>query len=161
MPLIPNQYSDAVKQGYKKKSSARIIPGQKKAQSFSQFTDKGLTAMGGMPVTSHCIPMLANDYVSIWKKRFPSELGARKEAQAEHNLLKQAKTSGGKHGVGGWMSGDFNAYANQLANLYKKQLPLDLMVLKEGDLKANFIKQQVFRGSGVGPDFVPDISGLT
>lgn len=161
MPLIPTQYSNAVKPAYSKRNSARIVTAQKKSTAFSQFTDKGVTALGGIPVTSHGINLLANQYVSIWKKNLPSKLGAKKEAKAEHDLLKGAKTSGGKHGIGGWMSGDFNAYASQLGNLWGKQLPTGLMVIKEGNLKDTLVKGQMYKGSGIPVDFIPDISGLT
>ena len=161
MPLIPSQYSNAVKPAYEKKNSARIITAQKKATAFSQFTDKGVTAMGGVPVTSHGISLLANQYVSTWEKNLPAKLGAKKEAKAEHGLLKGAITSGGKHGVGGWMSGDFNAYASQLDSLWDKLLKVSLMTMKEGKLKDTFVKGQLFNGKGVAPDFVPDISGVT
>ena len=161
MPLIPSQYSNTVKSAYEKRNSARIITGMKKARAFSQFIDSGITAMGGIPVTSHGIPQLANQYVSIWKKRLPSEIGARKEANSEHLLLKIAITSGGKHGIGGWISGDFNVYANQLGNLWKKRLLVGLMSIKEGNLKDTFVKGQVYHGKGVPPDYTQDISGLT
>lgn len=161
MPLIPNQYSNTVKAAYKKRNSARIITAMKKARAFSQFTDSGITSMGGIPLTSSGISQLSNQYVSIWKKHHPSPLGSKKEAKAEHALLKGAITSGGKHGIGGWMSGDFSSYASQLGNLWKKQFPTGLMVIKEGKMKDTFVKGQIFHGKGIGPDFTPDISGLT
>lgn len=161
MPLISAQYSNTVKSAYEKRNSASIITAQKKSTAFSQFIDKGVTAMGGVPVTTHGVSGLAGQYVSIWKKNLPSGLGAKKEAKAEHSLLKGAKTSGGKHGVGGWMSGDYNAYANQLGSLWKKRLLVSLMSLKEGKLKGSFVKAQVYKGSGISPDYIPDISGLT
>ncbi len=161
MPLIPIQYSNAIKPVYEKKNSARFITAKKKSTAFSQFIDSGITAMGGIPVTSHGVYPLANQYVSIWKKNYLSKIGARKEAKAEHGLLKVAKTLGGKHGTGGWMSGSFASYAVQLGNLWNKRLITPLMVVKEGKLKDTFVKEQIFHGTGVGPDYTQDYSGLT
>lgn len=161
MPLIPAPYSNNIKSAYKKRSSARVLTAKKKATAFSQLIDKGVTAMGGIPVTSHGIAALTQKYVSIWKKNLSATLSAKKEAKAEHAMLKGAKTVGGKHGIGGWMSGDFNAYASRLGNLYKKQLPLSVMVIKEGKEKVTFIQAQIMEGKGVPPDNIPDISALS
>lgn len=161
MPLIPAYFTNTVKPAYKKRTPARIITAMKKATGFSQSIDMGKTAMGGTPTTKQGIPALAQSYVSIWKKRLPASLAAKKEAKAEHALIKGAITAGGKHGMGGWQSGDFNSYAGGLGNLFKKRLLVNLMSIKEGKLKDTFEKEQIFRGSGVAPDYTPDISGIT
>ena len=143
------------------KRSVPAVTGQKKAKAFSQFIDQGQTAQKGVPVSAPGIAGLASEYANTWEKRLPADVSAKKEAIAEHNLIVATTTSGGKHGVGGFMSGSPASYAQDLAKLFKKRLPTQLMAVKEAKLKDQYVKSLTFQGSGVAPDFVPDISPLS
>ena len=161
MPLIAPEYSNAVESAYKALNPVRIATGNKKATAFSNFIDKGLTAMGGVPNSKSGVPSLAQEYADTWSKHLPGELAAKKESIAEHNLLRSTLTQGGKHGVGGWKSGNCEQYGTDLGKLYKKHLPVELESIKEGKLKDVFVRKQIFFGSGTAPDYVTDTSGLT
>ncbi len=144
-------------------SPAEMIVAQKEANGISQFIDTGQTAMGGVPTSAVGIPMLANCLSRIWKSKLPAyELVGKQESIAIHAMVMGTLTAGGKHGVGGFMVGNAALMGNGLGKLYKDQLPSEeLVAFKKAKIIDSHVKSCIFRGSGVGPDYTPDISGLT
>lgn len=119
--------------------------------------------MGGVPNSSSAIPLLATSLESTWRSRLPdAQLVAKKEANAIHQMVMMTGTSGGKHGVGGFNSGSDSLMGDEFARLYKNRLPKErLVAIKKAKIIDTHVKTCVYRGSGVGPDWVPDISSLS
>ncbi len=163
MPLIFTQLANEFESAWRSQNPSEMPTAQKEAKAISAFIDSGMTAMGGVPSSAPMLSVLANDLASIWQAKMPgADIIAQKEALAIHTMLTGTITSGGKHGVGGFMSGSPAALGNDLAGIYKDQMPSENMVaMKKAQAIDSYVKSCVFRGSGVGPDFVPDISGLT
>jgi hypothetical protein len=163
MALIPTLLADKFEAAWKAKSPAPIIPAQKEANAISQFIDGGQTAFMGVPKSSAGIPLLATLLANTWKSRLPdAQLVGKKEAAGIHQMVMATITSGGKHGVGGFMAGTDSLLADDLARTYKSYLPSEkLVAMKKARNIDTYLKSQVFRGSGVSPEYTPDISSLS
>lgn len=163
MPLIPPDLANKYESAWKAKSPAEAIVAQKEAKAMSSYVDTGLTAMGGVPTSTPGMPGLASNLESLWKSHAPNEdIVGKQESLAIHNLIMATMTSGGKHGVGGFMSGTPSALGNDLASFYKSHQPNEtLAALKKAKIVDSYLKSITWRGSGTPPDFVPDISSLS
>ncbi len=163
MPLMNMSLANEFESAWKVMNPAEMPTAMKEAKAVSAFIDTGMTAMGGVPVSSQGIPTMANELVSLWQSKLPDvKLVANKEASIIHNLLMGAITAGGKHGVGGFQSGNMAQMANDLSKLYKDKLPSTALVaMKKAKIIDSHVKSCIFRGCGVPTDMTPDISGLT
>ncbi len=163
MPLNPNLVADSLESVWRKQSPDEMIPARRIATSISQYIDSGQTAMMGIPSSSPGISQLSDELRKVWKDQKPDAvLVGLKEAKAIHNMVQATTTAGGKHGVGGFQSGSEALMAEQFSKLYRDKMNDErLIALKKARILDSYLKSCVFRGCGVGPDFIPDISGLT
>ena len=163
MALNPATLADSLESAWKAKSPAPGIPAQKLANAISQFINGGQTAMMGVPNSSGGISLTAMTLESSWNAKLPNaQLVAKKEANAIHQMVMATITSGGKHGVGGFMSGSDSLMADDFARLYKSFQPNEkLVALKKAKIIDSYLKACVFRGSGTPPDYIADISSVS
>lgn len=163
MPLVFANLANEYESAWSAKHPSEMVTAIKEAKALSAFIDSGMTAMGGVPRSAPMVSILANELASLWSSKLPNEeMVGKKEAAAIHTMVMGTMTSGGKHGVGGFMAGSPAGLANDLASLYKKHLLTEaLAAIKKAQMIDSYLKSCIFRGSGVGPDFIPDISGLS
>ncbi|MCG8339336.1 MAG: hypothetical protein MJE63_32920 [Proteobacteria bacterium] len=163
MPLNYANLANEFESAWKAKNPSEMVTAIKEAKAISAFIDSGITAMGGVPTSAPMIPVLANELAGMWQSKLPNEdLVGKQEAKAIHGMIMGTMTAGGKHGVGGFMSGSPAGLANELASLYKQHLPAEsLAAIKKAKAIDSYVKSCIFRGSGVGPDYIPDISSLS
>jgi len=163
MALNPITLADTLELAWKAKSPVPMIPAKKMSNAISQFINGGQTAMMGVPNSSVGVSPLATLLANTWKSRLPhAQLVAKKEAVGIHQMVMATTTSGGKHGVGGFMSGSDSLMVDDFARLYKSFLSNErLVALKKAKIIDSYLKACIFRGSGVPPDWTPDVSGLS
>lgn len=163
MTLNPSPLADGYESAWKKKSPAEIIVAKKEANELSQYFDKGQTAMKGVPSSASGISLLAESLANVWKAKLPDGiLVGKKESIAIHQMVMQIKTSGGKHGTGGFMSGSCQLLGENLGRLHNSYPANErLAAIKRSRHIDTYFKEIMFLGTGIAPDFVPDISSMS
>lgn len=155
---LANQYAKA----WKQRSSDPSIPAQKYMQATGQYIDGGMTAMQGKASSAAGVAGAAAQLANVWRSRLNSDQEAAQRAKIVHNLLQQTITSGGKHGMGSLKMDNPSLLENALRRINKSSpASEELKARMTAQETEKYVKQALFHGCGVPPDFIPDISGLS
>ena len=161
MPLIPAKLAKGFESSLKSKSKISFPNAKNYSNEICGFIDKGVTALGGMPLSMGFMTTLAKAIADVWDQQLPAKASGMKEAMAVSDVLKMTPTSGGAHGTGSLMLDNPAGLGKDLGDINEAKLPLGASCKAKSMAYMSYLSQAPFQGTGIPPTMIPDISPLS